>query len=93
MSTIDLTRAKAILQEINCIVARLDGQDLDDSNSQDDPKDREDRQERRRKATLMRELLRMADQLAAIEAIVRNEYWVARGHADIFAGASREETP
>lgn len=76
---IDLTHVKSVLKEANGIIPWVDGVDLDETDaitSQSKGKARHQR------AQTSQHLQLLATRLELAAALVRNEYWVARGEID-----------
>ena len=74
-----MTQAQAVLDECRDLVTSLHGQDLDESNAIDSQSKGE---ARKRKAELSQDLNFLATRLELAAALVRIEYWWARGEAD-----------
>jgi hypothetical protein len=75
---IDLSRVRAILDEIDELIDDLDGVELDERTAIEQPpgKARHDRAHQSQTLNLV------ADRLALAASLVRVEYWAARGHKD-----------
>lgn len=79
MSRIDFTRLRHVLEEVNEIVASLDGIDLDETNALTSNAKGRARQE---KAKRSQDLQLLATRLELGAALVRVEYWCSRGESD-----------
>lgn len=78
-TVIDLERVRGVLGQVHDLMEDLEGQDLDDSRAVEDQSKGKARQERARKA---QDLQLLASRLEFAAALVRNEYWFARGELD-----------
>jgi hypothetical protein len=76
--TINLDRTKAILAESEALVRALHGQDLNERSATTQGGGAQ-RAERAKKS---QDLLLLAERLELAAAMVRIEYWHARGHGD-----------
>ena len=87
---VDLGRVRVILVEVDALVDELDGVDLDERTAVENqsPPSRHNRDRtaagdiRRERARQSQSLNLLADRLHLAAAMVRVEYWFARGHAD-----------
>lgn len=77
MSTINLERLSKILDEADRLAEELDGKELDDRLGLPKAEARQQRIER------SRDLQQLAHLLELGAALVRNEYWHARGGQDM----------
>jgi hypothetical protein len=78
---IDLSKVKFVLQEVQALIADLDGLNLDDSAAVTSQSKGLARQERARRS---QELQLLATRLELAAALTRTEYWFARGESDPF---------
>lgn len=76
---IDLSKVRDVLEEINQLVAKLDGQELDETGAVDSQSSGRARQER---ARLSQSLNLLATRLELAASLTRVEYWYARGDGD-----------
>lgn len=76
---IDMTKTKAVLDHCNELVGNLHGEDLDE---RDALVSQSRGQDRKRKAKLSSDLQFLATRLELAAALVRVEYWFARGDND-----------
>jgi hypothetical protein len=76
---IDLTKVRAVLDDANSLIGDLDGLDLDDSTAVTSQSKGKARQERAQRS---QELQLLATRLELAAALVRCEYWFARGEPD-----------
>lgn len=76
---IDLSIVRDVLGEVSTLVESLDGEALDETAAVESQAKTRTRQER---ARLSQNLQYVAAQLDLAAALVRNEYWVARGKPD-----------
>lgn len=76
---IDLSRVKSVLVEVEALVADLDGKALDDTDAITSQSKGHARQQ---KAKMSQDLQLLAVRLEMAAALVRNEYWFARGEVD-----------
>jgi uncharacterized membrane-anchored protein len=76
---IDLRKTRRVLTVCNALVNELDGQELDDREAVTSQSRGE---ARRRNAQLSQDLQQLAAKLELAAALVRNEYWYARGEED-----------
>ncbi|WP_234410897.1 hypothetical protein [Nocardioides terrigena] len=76
---IDLTRVRTIMAEAASLVEGLDGQDLDESDAVTSQSKSRTRQER---AQTSQDLQLLATRFELAAALVRVEYWSARGKQD-----------
>lgn len=76
---IDLSKVRDVLEEINELVAKLDGQDLDETGAVDNQSSGRARQER---ARLSQSLNLLATRFELAASLTRVEYWYARGDGD-----------
>jgi hypothetical protein len=87
---IDLTKARKSLDDAKALLEDLDGFELPNLDDIDDwaPGDRPGREELQRmrseRAQTSRDLMFLADRLAAAETFVRDTYWVFRGEPSVF---------
>lgn len=79
---IDLSKVKAVLSEIDLLIADLDGFNLDDSDAITNQSKGKARQERAQRS---QELQLLATRLELAAALTRCEYWFARGERDPLA--------
>lgn len=83
MSAINLGPVLKLLDRVTDVVEKVDGTNLDDSDSVQQQGVRNARQER---ALATRQLLALADQLEMASALIRNEYWKTKGFDDMLEG-------
>lgn len=76
---IDLSNLRSVLAEVTALVNDLDGKELDDSDAVTSQSKGALRQ---LKAQRSQELQLLATRLELGAALVRNEYWYARGEVD-----------
>ena len=76
---IDLTKAKAVLDDAEIIIEQVDQKNVDDFDSIGGT---DNRKEREYKAQMNRNLLLLADRLELASQLVRAEYWFAKGEPD-----------
>lgn len=74
-----MTKTRAILAECTELIDSLDGQDLDETNAVES---QSKGAERKRRAQLSQDLNFVASRLELAAALVRVEYWYARGEDD-----------
>lgn len=76
---IDLTRVKSVMTEIELLIRELDGVELDETDA---VASQSKGQARQLKAQKSQELNLLGQRLDLAAALVRNEYWFARGEVD-----------
>lgn len=76
---IDLTASKRVLEQCDELMLALDGEELDERKAVVDQSKGE---ARKRRAQLSQDLQLLASRLELAAALVRNEYWFARGEDD-----------
>lgn len=76
---IDLSRVRAVLADVEPLIRELDGLELDDSDAITSQSKGKARQERARRS---QELQLLASRFELAAALVRIEYWTARGEMD-----------
>lgn len=76
---IDLERVKGVLKEADTLMASLDGKELDDQRAIADQSKGRARQDR---ARMSQDLQLLATRFELAAALVRIEYWYARGESD-----------
>lgn len=82
---IDLSQTRRILNDAWEVLEDLDGLDLEDPQSiTAHRQSAEARAAREERAQASRDLLMLADRLAAAEATVRDRYWKFKGEDSIF---------
>lgn len=84
---IDLSRARQILKEVDQLVAELDGTELDETDALSSQAKGAARQARAQRS---QDLQLLATRLELCAAVVRVEYWYARGEDDPFDPARDE---
>ena len=76
--TINLTKVRDVLDEVDKVVEHLDGIGLDETNSLRATKS----VRRDERAAVSRELQFLATRLELAAALARSEYWTSRGYTD-----------
>lgn len=79
MGRIDLSRVVSTLTDVDALIDALDGKELDETEAIGNQSKGAARQERARTS---QDLSLLADRLDAAAALVRLEYWSARGKGD-----------
>jgi len=79
---IDLNRVRAVLDEVDELIEDLDGLDLDETDAVTSQSKGE---ARRFKAQKSQDMQLLANRLELAAALVRIEYWAARGNGDPLA--------
>lgn len=76
---IDMSRVRAVLNEVDDLIDDLDGFDLDETDAVTNQSKGD---ARRLKAQKSQDLQLLANRLELAAALVRIEYWAARGASD-----------